>query len=122
MISRMTLRRFTVQDRLRSGADFARVYHRRRSASDAILVVYVCENPLPHARIGLSVSRKVGNAVVRNRWKRLLREAFRLSRAELPKSIDIVVIPRVGVEPALEPLMASLTRLAERATERLKRD
>jgi len=115
----MTSQRFPAHFRLRARADFERTYERRCRASDELLLVYVRENGLPHPRLGLSVSRKIGGAVVRNRWKRLLREAFRLSRPELPTGIDIVAIPRAGAKPALKPLMASLVRLARRGAEKL---
>ena len=66
--------RFLPREHLRSPADFRRVYERRRSASDDWLIVYACENGLPYSRIGLSVSRKVGGAVQRNRFRRLYRK------------------------------------------------
>ena len=122
MISLMTSRRFLPQYHIRTAADFARVYDRRASASDNLLLVYACGNELGHPRLGLSVSRKVGGAVRRNRWKRLLREAFRLSREQLPVGIDLVVIPRPAAEPQLQPLMESLVRLAQRAAKKLTRE
>jgi ribonuclease P protein component len=117
----MTSWRFLPRYRLRSGAEFRRVYDGRCSASDALLLVYAAANRLDHPRIGLSVSRKVGGAVARNRWKRLLREAFRLAREELPVGVDLVVIPRPGIEPELRSLMRSLARLSARAAEKLSR-
>lgn len=117
-----TDQRFLPRYRMRATADFTRVFERRRSAGDTWLVVYGCENQLPHARLGLSVSRKVGNAVRRNRWKRLLREAFRLQLGQLPAGVDLVVVPRRDVEPALEPLMKSLVQLARRVARRLSKD
>jgi ribonuclease P protein component len=117
----MTSERFPAQYRLRSTADFDRVYSRRCSASDSVLLVYAVENELSHPRLGVSVSRKVGGAVVRNRWKRLLREAFRLSRAEFPCGIDMIAIPRAGAEPGLQSVQASLVRLVSRAAEKLGR-
>ncbi len=117
----MDSQRFSRRYRLRSTSDFDRVYRGRCSVSDALLLVYVRRNELEHSRFGVSVSRKVGNAVERNRWKRLLREAFRLSRGELPAGIDIVAIPRPASEPALRPLMKSLARLTARAAEKLDR-
>lgn len=117
----MCSQRFLPEFRLRRGADFDRVFKRRCSAADGMVLVYVCENALPHPRLGLSVSRKVGNAVTRNRWKRLLRESFRLSRQELPNGIDLVVIPRPDAAPTLVALRASLVRVANRANNRLAR-
>jgi len=106
--------RFLSAHRIRRPADFRRAYQRRCSAGDDLLLVFGYPNGLPHARLGLSVSRKVGGAVVRNRWKRLLREAFRLSRRQLPAGIDLIVVPRPAVEPALAVLRESLVRLANR--------
>jgi ribonuclease P protein component len=110
--------RFRACHHLRKNSEFQRVYERRASASDGRLLVFVLKNDLPHARVGLSVSRKHGGAVVRNRWKRLLREVFRLSLAKLPSGVDIVCIPRGG-EPVLAELLDSLPRLVKRAAKRL---
>ena len=117
----MTSRRFLSKYRMRRGTDFARTYERRCSASDAVLLVYVRENSLDHARLGLSVSRKVGSAVARNRWKRVLREAFRLSHESFPPGIDVVVIPRPGAEATLESARESLKRLTRQAAKKLSR-
>src|SRR5947209_14390597 len=112
---------FRPHEHLRRGSDFRRVYERRRSASDAWLIVYACPNGLPHARLGLSVSRKVGGAVRRNRLRRLYREAFRLTRADLPTGLDLVLIPRGTDEPRLEDLRRSLPVLAHSLARRLAR-
>jgi ribonuclease P protein component len=115
----MTDQRFLPCYRLRRGADFRRVYARKRSASDGRLVLYACENNLAFPRLGLSVSVRVGPAVVRNRWKRLLREAFRLRRTELPAGVDIIAIPRGARAPELISLGESLVRLANQAGGKL---
>lgn len=114
--------RFRPEYRIRSSRDFRRAYQRRATASDQRLLVFAHSNDLPHPRLGLSVSRKVGKAVVRNRWKRLIREAFRLSRPRLPQGVDLVVIPRQGIEPRLDELLESLPRVAKRAASKLARE
>jgi ribonuclease P protein component len=103
-------------------SDFRRVFARRRSVSDDSLIVYACENGLAHLRLGLSVSRKVGPAVVRNRLRRLYREAFRLSRREMPKGLDLVLVPRSNGTPTLEKLKKSLPRLVTALAGRLERE
>ena len=104
--------RFLRKYRVRRPAEFERAYRRRHTASDHLIVVYGYPNGLAYPRLGLSVSRKVGNAVVRNRWKRLLREAFRISRQDLPAGIDLIVVARPGGKPSLSALLESLPRLA----------
>src|SRR5207302_11253752 len=103
--------RFRPHEHLRRPSDFGRVYARRRSASDNWLIVYACENGLPYLRLGLSVSRKVGPAHHRNRLRRLYREAFRLTRHEMPVGLDLILIPRGSQEPSLDELKRSLPRL-----------
>jgi ribonuclease P protein component len=84
-----------------------------------VLIVYACENGRPHPRLGCSVSRKVGGAVVRNRYKRLFREAFRLTQFELPAGVDFILIPRPGPEPTLDAVKTSLVKLAAQAARKL---
>lgn len=114
--------RFRPHEHLRRPADFEAVYDRRRSAADGTLVVYARENGLSHCRVGLSVSRKFGSAVRRNRIRRLLREAYRLSKDELPTGYDLVLIPRPLDEFTLEAFRQSLVKLTKQAVKKILRD
>jgi ribonuclease P protein component len=110
--------------RISRSGDFDAVYRRGRSAANRHLVVYAFARedaaPSAPARLGLSVSRKVGGAVERNRVKRALRERFAELAPALPAGLDVVVIARPGsaeylAERGSAALGARLAELAERA-------
>jgi ribonuclease P protein component len=113
--------RFPKNYHLRKDADFQRVYAARVYAADDVLVVNGCGNGLAYPRLGLSVSRKVGNAVVRNAWKRRIREAFRLAREVLPAGVDFVVRPQKEAVLDYSAIAKSLPELAARIARKLAR-
>jgi ribonuclease P protein component len=86
--------RFLRTHRLSGQVAFAAVYAAAVKQSRGPLAIYSKQNDLPHCRWGLSVSRRVGNAVRRNRVKRLLRESIRLGQHDFPKGYDIVIVVR----------------------------
>ena len=96
----MNTRRYTFgrELHLRDTEDFKRVYEEGRVWRDKYFVLYLrrTNNPdsKPVIKVGFTVSRKVGNAVVRNRVKRLLREIFRLRKHELPGGLELVFVAR----------------------------
>lgn len=113
--------RFSREMRLRKGAEFRRVFEARSSVADDLLVVYAMPNELEIARLGACVSRKNGNAVRRNQWKRQIRESFRLQQAAVPQGFDYVVLPRRGATPRSDRVAASLATLTKKAARRCQR-
>ncbi|MBU0719342.1 MAG: ribonuclease P protein component [Planctomycetes bacterium] len=117
-----TDQRFQRRDRLRLTSEFARVYAARRRAGNDILLVYVADNRLGWSRLGLSVSKRVGNAVYRSRVRRLIREAFRKSRAELPVGIDIICVAKPRILQAAAEITPLLRKFAAAAQARTSRE
>lgn len=88
---------FTSEMRIKKSSDFAKIYKVRDVQVGKHVIAYFMTNGLFVSRLGVSVSKKVGNSPRRNRIKRVFREAFRLVQPELPIGIDMILIPRKGV-------------------------
>lgn len=80
---------------LRKRQDFRRVYTNGKSLADGNLVIYCLKNNKDSNRLGISVSKKVGNSVVRSRITRLIKESYRLNEEQIKKGYDITVIARI---------------------------
>ena len=85
---------------LKKNQDFKTVYGHGKSCANRYLVMYVLGNDSSGNRLGISVSKKVGNSVVRHRLTRLIRESYRLNESHFSKGFDIVVIARVSAKNA----------------------
>ena len=100
-------------DSLKNNRDFVNVYTSGKSYANRYLVIYTLKNNSDRNRLGISVSKKVGNSVVRHKLKRLIKESYRLHEKMFNSGLDIVVIARkgsdacdyAGIESALLHLM-----------------
>ncbi len=79
---------------LRTNDDFAKVYKNGRNYWNRNLTIYVLKNDLDYTRVGYSVTKKIGNSVVRNKLRRRMREIVRLNFQYLKPGYDIVIIPK----------------------------
>lgn len=104
---------FPARLRLRKAADFTLAYESRMLKTAGPLRVYGRVNDGTQSRLGLSVSRRVGGSVVRNKVKRYLREAFRLMRGTLPPGLDLVVVVRPHQTAKLKDYQMWLAEAAE---------
>ena len=86
--------KYKFSESLKSNYDFQRVYKNGKSYANKYLVMYVLENSKGNNRLGISVSKKVGNSVVRHRVTRLIRESYRLHENIFNSGLDIVVVAR----------------------------
>ncbi len=84
--------RFTREERVRRRSEFERIYEHGARVRGRFMTVFVLENTLPVSRLGIAATRKLGDAVRRNRAKRLVRDVFR--RNKRGAGYDIVVVPR----------------------------
>ena len=130
--------RFRKTDRILDPREFTQIIEHGKIVSDQDLVVNArpSRNPVPRSafsgqasrfpgqvscgRVGISIPKKTGNAVQRNRWKRMIREAFRQNRDKFPPGIDWVIRPRRGAEPDFFRIISSLQRLTERSARGAK--
>ena len=100
-------------ERIRRRSDFERVYKEGVRIHGRFMTVFLLPNGLPHPRLGVAATRKLGSAVTRNRAKRLAREIFR--RHKMPASHDVVIVPRREMVDAPFPsLEADFTASLER--------
>ncbi len=99
---------------LKKNADFQNVYKCGKSFANKYLVMYVKENDLGINRIGISVSKKVGNSVIRHRVKRLILESYRLHEDMFNSSLDMVIIARTTAKGrSYEDIKSALLHLGK---------
>ena len=83
---------------LKKNTDFRMVYNKKGSYANKLLVMYILANGTDMNRIGISVSKKVGNSIVRHRLTRLIREGIRLDSDRIVRGYDIVIVARVSLK------------------------
>lgn len=100
---------------LKKNRDFQQVYKRGTSNANRYLVMYVLPNQHMKNRLGISVSKKVGNSVVRHRLTRLIRESYRLNEEKFNRNLDIVVIARNSAKDrSYKEIESAFINLAQR--------
>jgi ribonuclease P protein component len=83
---------------LRKNIEFKHIYDNKNSLANRNLIMYVKENGTDTKKLGVSVSKKVGNSIVRHRLARLIREAFRLNTSHIPDGYDYVIVARASLK------------------------
>ncbi|PRX31860.1 ribonuclease P protein component [Orenia metallireducens] len=106
----------SIDKKLKKTYEFKKVYKYGKSIADRYIVLYVLHNSSSERKVGYSVSKKIGKAVVRNRIKRVFREAYRHNKDKLITGIDIVLIARKPiVDTSYQQIDKSLNHLFKKA-------
>ena len=83
--------------KIKKNNDFRKIYNKRMSVADRNMVLYYLPNNLSVSRFGFTVSKKIGNAVIRNRIKRVFKEVCRLNRDKFPEGYDYILLARRNI-------------------------
>ncbi len=114
---------FGKSQRVVKGREFTVAMRRGGCAADGVLVMFAIRREAAHvdlpARLGVTIPKKTGNAVVRNRWKRLIRESFRTQQDQLPAGYDFVVRPKKDAVADWTAIKKSVPKLALKAIKKL---
>ena len=109
---------FPKKCRLGGNEEFKAVIAKRRRLGNNVLALYVASNGRQYSRLGVSIGRTAGNAAVRNRFKRLMREVFRLNRDRIPAGFDYVTI--ASSKAAKELTFENVRELFLKLTEKIE--
>ncbi|MDB4625031.1 ribonuclease P protein component [Rubripirellula sp.] len=113
---------FGKTQRVTRSGDFTKIIRLGTCVADGTLVLFALpttpeDNTI---RIGITIPKKTGNAVQRNRWKRLIRESFRVQQATLPSGYEFIVRPKRGASPSWTAIAKSIPHLARKAAKRAR--
>ncbi len=110
---------FCKSQRILNSRQFGQILRRGTCVADGILVLAASATQRDQPpRLGVTIPKKTGSAVVRNHWKRLIRESFRTQQHALPQGFDFIVRPKKGAQPNWREIQRSIPRLAQRAVRR----
>ncbi len=111
---------FRKSQRVVRSKQFTLILRKGACAADGVLVLFAVEaESTPSPRLGITIPKKMGNAVIRNRWKRLIRESFRTQQDQIPSGYDFIIRPKKGAQPAWETIRRSVPALARKAVKRI---
>ncbi len=113
--------RFTWKERLHKRKEFQKIFDEGIVFNNEQIKVFALLNNSPVSRLGLVVGRKFGNAVKRNRFKRIFREAYRLNKNLLENGMDLIILPRPGlVELSLNSIEEKFVDLLTQINKQMK--
>ncbi len=118
--------RFTKAQRVVSSDDFTRAIRKGGCAADGTLVVFAIPTPskpdgsTAPSRLGVTIPKRTGNAVCRNHWKRLVRQAFRIHQHSMPVGFDVVVRPKKDATLSWRAVEKSMKKLPQKAVQRIR--